>query len=47
MWCLFYNIHLVNNAFATTELLYNKEYITYIHVDATLQFGVEVDVAAE
>ncbi len=44
---LLYYIHLLDETLATTELVYYKEYIADIDVDATLQVIVEVDVAAE
>ena len=44
---LLYDVHLLDEALATTELVDYKEYVADIDVDATLQFVVEVDVAAE
>lgn len=44
---LLYNCHLVDKAFATAEFVYDEEYVSDVHVDAALQFLVEVDVAAE
>ena len=44
---LLHDIHLVDEAFATAELVDYEEYVADIDVDTTLQVVVEVDVAAE
>lgn len=44
---LLYDIHLIDDSLAVTELLDNKEYIADIHIDTTLQVVIEVDVATE
>ena len=44
---LLYDVHLVDEAFATTELVDNEEYVADVDVDTTLQVVVEVDVTAE
>ena len=44
---LLYDIHLVDEALAVTELLDYEEHVADVDVDTTLQVVVEVDVAAE
>ena len=44
---LLYDVHLVDEAFATAELVDDEEYVADVDVDTTLQVVVEVDVAAE
>ena len=44
---LFDDVHLLDEALATAELVDYEEYIADIYVDTTLQVVVEVDVAAE
>ena len=44
---LLYDVHLLDEAFATAELVDNEEHVADVDVDATLQVVVEVDVAAE
>lgn len=44
---LLYDVHLLDEAFATAELVDYEEYVADVDVDATLQVVVEVDVAAE
>lgn len=46
-YCLCYNCHLVDEAFAVTELLNHKEHVADVDVDTTLEVVVKVDVAAE
>ena len=41
------DIHLVDEAFATAELVDDEEYVADVDVDTTLQIVIEVDVAAE
>lgn len=45
--CLGYDCHLVDEAFAVTELLNHKEHVADVNVDTTLEVVVKVDVAAE
>ena len=44
---LLYDVHLLDEAFATAELVDDEEYVADVDVDTTLQVVVEVDVAAE
>ena len=44
---LLYDVHLVDEAFATAELVDDEEYVADVDVDTTLQVVIEVDVAAE
>ena len=41
------DVHFVDEALATAELVDYEEYVADVDVDATLQVVVEVDVAAE
>ena len=47
LFFLLYDVHLVDEAFATAELVDDEEYVADIDVDTTLQVVIEVDVAAE
>ena len=44
---LLYDVHLLDEALATAELVNYEEHVADVDVDATLQVVVEVDVAAE
>ena len=44
---LLYDVHLVDEAFATAELVDYEEYVADVNIDTTLQVVIKVDVSAE